>query len=165
MKASDLCPVPYSRLFYTSLLAFVAALLLAGCSSNKTAVTAAMNQYNVASEELYGKLKELEKSPITASFGDGVSKAFQLYADRLRAVDINTCPQDFRVAFVRYYQEVDRLKAYYDSTTGWRGILKGFSNPGSIFRVPDNTDQAMKPFIEAGRNLVQVCTKYGLQFK
>ena len=165
MNSGASFPIPNPRRFQTVLLALVAGLLLIGCNNNKSAIQTAMNQYQTASMEFYSGLKELEKSPMTAGLGDGMSKAIQHYADQLRAINISGCPQDFRVAFVRYYQAVDGFKGHIDSTTGWRGVLKGFLNPMAIFSVPDNTDKAMKPLDEAGKNLVLVCTKYGFQFK
>jgi hypothetical protein len=107
----------------------------------------------------------LKKDPIKASLNNSVSEVIQKYADRLVAIDISRCPEDFRVAFVRYYQAVQSLKTYSDSTTGWRGVLKGLCNPAAIFGVPDNTDSAVKPLEDAGKDLELVCTKYNLDIK
>ena len=136
-----------------ALIVIMSCLVMVGCGQNKSSVQAVMNQYQTAAIELTNSISAL-----------GIGDAFQKYSDKLHTIDIGNCPDDFRIAFVSYYQAVDAFKGHIDSTTGWRGVLKGFINPMAIFSVPDNTDKALKPLQEAGRNLVLVCTKYGLRF-
>jgi hypothetical protein len=141
-------------------------MILMGCGQKNAAIESVMSQYAATSVELTNSLAPLAAHPIVNAFNSSkVDEIIQHYTDTLRAIDISGCPDDFRVAFVKYYQAWDMYKTSFDSTTGLRGMLKGFLNPMAIFQVPDNTDQAMKPIDEAGRELVLVCTKYGIRFQ
>ena len=154
----------YGRLL-AAMFTLVACLLLVGCGQRKAAIESVMHQYTVATVEFTNSFTTLSKNPIQSSLSGSPSEALQQYEDKLRAIDISDCPDDFRAAFVQYYQSVDGFKTYSESITGWRGVLKGALNPTAIFTIPNDTDKAMQPVQEAGKSLVLVCTKYGLKFQ
>ena len=139
----------------------------------RLAMDSVMKQYNAATIEAMECFSNIVQDPIKAGLSSEMSDAVKKYGDKLLAIDISNCPEDFRVAFVRYYQAVYELKIYTDSTTGWRGVAKGFLkglegilvSAKAVTEVPDNTDKAMQSLRKAGNEFVLVCTKYGLRFQ
>ena len=151
------------------ILALACLTFLTGCatqkSSSKAALEVVIPQVKQAELEFMNSVSQAEQDPAHNILNSKLSDALQRYADNLVAIDISQCPEDFRLAFVRYYQAVQNLKTYADSCTGWRGLLKGILNPATIIGVADNNDDTMKPLQEAGNDLELVCTKYGVEMK
>ena len=134
--------------------------------SEKDAIEAVIYQINEATAKWTNSMIELKKDPIKAGFSHGVGDTVQKYHDDLVAIDISGCPDDFRMAFVEYYQAVGGMKTYFDSITGWNGVLKGIVDcVGTLIRLHDNTDKALEPFVEAGNGFELVCTKYHVNIK
>ena len=154
---------------------FWGALLLTGCNTKDAsaylanpytkAISIVAEQYNKASIEYVNSVAALQKDPIANGLSHKMGDATQAYYDQLVAIDISYCPDDFRLAFVKYYQAVYAWKTYIKSITGWNGFIKGFVSPGSIIQLQSNTDKAVVPMIEAGNELTLVCTKYHIAIK
>ena len=153
-----------------------AAIILSGCKSDSVstasvrttpkAIDVVIDQFNLASVQCTNSMNELMKSPINNAFTHKAGGVFQKYHDDLVAIDISGCPEDFRLAFIKYYQAVLGSKTYADSITGWNGILKGMANGiGALFNMHDNTDKAVDPLVKAGNEFELVCTKYNVSIK
>ncbi len=105
-------------------------------------------------------------NPISAGLSHKAGDVLQKYHDDLAAIDISGCPEDFRIAFVKYYQAVISSKDYINSITGWNGFLKGLTQgPKALFSLHDNTDKAVDPLVKAGNELHLVLTKYNVDVK
>ena len=139
----------------------------------RLAMDLVVKQYNAATVEAMGSFSNIMQDPIMAGVSSEMGEAIEKYANKLRAIDISDCPEDFRIVFVKYYQAVYELKIYTDSTTGLRGITKGFlkglegifASAKAVIDVPDNTDNAMQSLRKAGNEFELVCTKYGIEFR
>ncbi len=140
---------------------------------DRLAIESVVAQYNAATVEVMSSLTNIVKDPIKAGLSSEMGETIGKYADKLRAIDISDCPEDFRLAFVKLYQALYDVKTYTDSTTGWRGVAKGFLKGFSgifvaakaVAEVPDNTDKAWEPFTKAGNEYSLVCTKYGIRIQ
>ena len=154
----------------------LSALFLAGCKSENASasptnrstktIEAVINQMNAVQVEWTNSMNVLMKDPIGTGLSHKLGDSVQKYHDDLVAIDISGCPDDFRLAFVKYYQAVWNFKTYADSITGWNGVLKGVVNcVGSLLSLHGNTDKAIQPLIEAGNELELICTKYHVELK
>ena len=140
---------------------------------DRLAMDLVVKQYNDATIEATKSMAVLMRDPIKVGISSAESDVYKTYEEKLRAIDIGDCPADFRIAFVKFYQSVNDCKRYADSTTGLRGMAKGFkkgldglfSGTRAIVEAPDDTDKAMQSFREAGKELELVCTKYGIGIK
>ena len=132
----------------------------------KKAMEAVVSQMNSAAIQWTNSMNELQKDPIKGAFSHKLGDVIQKYHDDLVAIDISGCPEDFRIAVVKYYQAVMSSKDYADSITGWNGVLKGMAQGvGSLFSLHDNTDKAVDPLVKAGNELELVLTKYNVDVK
>lgn len=149
-------------------------LVLTGCATekpsaqdnthapDKAAMKSVVKQYSAASIAFSNTAAVLMQSPSRALFTHDLGNSVKDYADELQAIDISRCPEDFRLAFVRYYQAAGDLKTYADSITGWQGALNGLRNPYAIFSLSPNTDTAFKPIGQAAKDLELVFIKYNV---
>ncbi len=137
--------------------------------TEKEAIDSVIIQINVAESQYTNAMCALMQDPIAAGLTHKLGDIFQKYHDDLVAIDISGCPEDFRIAFVKYYQAVEGLKVYADSITGWNGVLKGFVNCvhplKNLNDLHDNTDKALDPLAKAGNEFELVCTKYHVDIK
>jgi hypothetical protein len=161
--------------FQTVSILFI-IVVLAGCrwaidgrsaaSSQKAAIEAVAEQVNEAASHWTNSMAELKNAPVSAALSHKLGAVIQKYHDDLVAIDISACPEDFRLAFVKYYQAVLGLKDYANSVTGWNGVLKGVVNGvDELIGLHDRTDSAVDPLEKAGNELELVCTKYGVDIK
>ena len=101
----------------------------------------------------------------------------------MSAIDLSACPDDFAQAYYNHckawsdcYTVAQDLKSYIDNNTGWKGILKGFTN-GFFFRgkkMLDELNEEEKRITQAGKNsetavhdtydkVLEIATKYGVK--
>jgi hypothetical protein len=151
-------------------------VVLAGCrwgiddlsasSRQRSAIEAVVNKFNEASNQWTNSMVGLQNDLVSAAFTHELGDVIQKYHDDLVAIDVSGCPEDFRIAFVNYYQAVLGFKEYANSITGWNGALKGVANGVvSLVNLHGNTDKAADPLVSAGNQLELVCTKYGVDIK
>jgi hypothetical protein len=119
-----------------SFLAILAPCLLVGCGNSSSvparpdpavAIRQVVQQDKTAHDEIAATIGVWDKIW-------GNPKKIALYAQRLKQIDLNPCPQDFQDAFLKHAYAWGNLALLAENTTGLKGAMRGL---GGIDVTPE----------------------------